>query len=88
VLAGWAASYALTTNGGYAPLTLSCSTMALDPSGRFLLVPYLDTAANPADPSSSGSLTAALINVATGARSGWTIPYGQGQGQDTMSVAW
>jgi hypothetical protein len=65
VLAGWAASYALTTNGGYAPLTLSCSTMALDPSGRFLLVPYLDTAANPADPSSSGSLTAALINVAT-----------------------
>ena len=88
VLAAWAASYALTTNGGYAPLTLSCSTMALDPSGRFLLVPYLEIAANPADPSSSGSLTAARINVATGARSGWTIPYGQGQGQDTMSVAW
>ena len=39
VLAAWAASYA-PANSGYAPVTLSCSSMALDPSGRFLLVPY------------------------------------------------
>jgi hypothetical protein len=86
VLAAWAASYVNRT--GYAPLALSCSTMALDPSGRFLLVPYLETSGNPADPSSSGSLTAARINTATGAKSNWTIPYGNGQGQDTMSIAW
>jgi hypothetical protein len=86
VLAAWSASYVNRT--GYAPLTLSCSTMALDPSGRFLLVPYLETSGNPADPSSSGSLTAARINTATGAKTNWTIPDGNGQGQETMSIAW
>jgi len=88
MLAAWTASYPKADNGGDAPLALGCSTMALDPSGRFLLVPYLETYSNPADPSSSGSLTAASINTATGATTKWTIPYGNGQGQDAMSIAW
>jgi hypothetical protein len=88
VLAAWTASYPAPTGSYYPPLAVSCSSMALDPSGRFLLVPYLETSDNPADPSSSGSLTAARINIATGAKSDWTIPYGQGQGQGTMTIAW
>jgi hypothetical protein len=87
VLAAWAASYP-PDSSGYAPVTLSCSSMALDPSGRFLLVPYLETSDNPSDQSSSGSLTAARINTATGARSDWTIPYGAGQDFGDMSIAW
>jgi hypothetical protein len=87
VLAAWAASYA-PTNSGYAPVTLSCSSMALDPSGRFLLVPYLKTSDNPANQSSSGSLTGARINTATGATSDWTIPYGEGQSPGVMNIAW
>jgi hypothetical protein len=88
VVAAWSASYPLANNGGDAPLSLSCSTMALDPSGRYLLVPYLETYAKPSDPSSSGSLTAVRINIATRARSHWIIPDGDGQGQVTMSMAW
>jgi hypothetical protein len=87
VLADWTASYGQDNNGGVAPLTLGCSAMALDPSGRYLLVPYLETAGNPYQ-SSSGSLTAARINTVTGAKTTWTIPSGTGQGQDTMSIAW
>jgi len=90
VLASWATSYPISADGagsGTAPPAPSCSTMALDPSGRFLLVPYLAT---PGDPSqtSTGSLTAARINTATGARSDWTISYGAGQIQGDMSIAW
>jgi hypothetical protein len=88
VLAAWTASYPAPTGSYYPPLAVSCSSMALDPSGRFLLVPYLETASNPADPSSSGSLTGARINTATGAKTDWTIPYGNSQGEHTMSVAW
>jgi hypothetical protein len=87
VVAAWSASYPPPKNGS-APLSLSCSTMALDPSGRYLLVPYLETYGKPADPSSIGSLTAVRINIATRARSHWTIPDGDGQGQVTMSIAW
>jgi hypothetical protein len=87
VLADWTASYVQNNNGGDTPLTVGCSTMALDPSGRYLLVPYLETAGNPYQ-SISGSLTAARITIATGAKSDWTIPDGTGQGQDTMSIAW
>jgi hypothetical protein len=86
VVAAWAASYPLNINVS-ASVTLSCSSMALDPSGRFLLVPYRETLGNP-DQSTSGSLTAARINTVTGAKSDWTIPDGTGQGQDTMSIAW
>jgi hypothetical protein len=87
VLAAWAASYAPDTSG-FAPVTLSCSSMALDPSGRFLLVPYLETSDNPSDQTSSGSLTGARVNTATGARSDWTIAYGDGQDFADMSIAW
>jgi hypothetical protein len=89
VVAAWAESYA-APKSGQAPLSLSCSTMALDPSGRYLLAPYLETYAKPSGPSSSGTLTAVRINIATRARSHWTIPDGdgQGQGQFTMSIAW
>jgi hypothetical protein len=87
VVASWAASYVPNNNGSYAPVTLSCSSMALDPSGQFLLVPYRETPGNPSR-STSGSLTGERINVATGARSDWTIPYGTSQGQAAMSIAW
>ena len=86
-LATWTVSYPISTGGGYAPPTPNCSSMALDPSGRFLLVPYLATPGNPAE-TSTGSLTAARINTATGARSDWTISYGAGQIQGAMSIAW
>jgi hypothetical protein len=87
VVATWAESYVPPKNGE-APLSLSCSTMALDPSGRYLLVPYLERYGTASDPSASGSLTAVRINLATRARSHWTIPDGTGQGQVTMSIAW
>jgi hypothetical protein len=88
VVAAWSESYPLTNNGGDAPLSLSCSTMALDPSGRYLLVPYLEIFAKPSAPSSSGRLTAVRINIATRARSHWTIPESDGQGPVTISMAW
>ena len=56
-----------TANTATPRSALSCSSMALDPSGRYLLVPYRQTFAHPGDQSSSGSLTAARINTATGA---------------------
>jgi hypothetical protein len=87
VLATWAVSYPISTGSGYSPPTPSCSSMALDPSGRFLLVPYLATPGNSAE-TSTGSLTAARINTATGARSDWTISYGAGQIQGAMGIAW
>ena len=62
--------------------------MALDPSGRYLLVPYRQTFTNPADEDSGGSLTAARINIATGARSDWTLSYGARQSPGTMTIAW
>jgi hypothetical protein len=86
VLAAWSASYVNRT--GYAPLALNCSSMALDPSGRYLLVPYRQTFTNPADEDSGGSLTAARINIATGARSDWTLSYGARQSPGTMTIAW
>jgi hypothetical protein len=86
VVAAWSASYVNRT--GYAPMALSCSSMALDPSGRYLLVPYRQTFTNPADEYSGGSLTAARINTATGARSGWTLRYGERQSPGAMTLAW
>jgi hypothetical protein len=86
VLAAWAASY-LPNSSGYSAVTLSCASMALDPSGRFLLVPYLATSPNPEE-TTSGSLTGARINTATGTKTDWTISFGAGQAYGTMSVAW
>ena len=71
-----------------APVALSCSSMALDPSGRFLLVPYLVTSLHPSDEYAAGSLTAARINIATGARSDWTLRYGERESPGVMSIAW
>jgi hypothetical protein len=86
VVAAWAASYVNRT--GYAPMALSCSSMALDPSGRYLLVPYRQTFLQPADEYSGGSLTVARISIATGARSDWTLSYGERQSPGAMSIAW
>ena len=86
VVATWAASYVNRT--GYAPMALSCSSMALDTSGRYLLVPYRQTFLHPADEYSGGSLTVARISIATGARSDWTLSYGERQGPGAMSIAW
>ena len=58
------------------------------PKISILLVPYLERYAKSSAPSASGSLTAVRINIATRARSHWTIPDGTGQGQVTMSIAW
>jgi hypothetical protein len=86
VVAAWSASYVNRT--GYAPMALSCSSMALDPSGRYLLVPYRQTFTNPGDEYSGGSLTAARISTATGARSDWTLTYGERQSPGVMNIAW
>jgi hypothetical protein len=86
VLAAWSASYVNRT--GYAPMALSCSSMALDTSGRYLLVPYLNTFLHPGDEYSGGSLTVARIGTATAARTDWTLRYGEREGPDAMSIAW
>jgi hypothetical protein len=86
VIAAWAASYVNRT--GYAPIALSCSSMALDTSGRYLLVPYRQTFLHPADEYSGGSLTTARISIATGARSDWTLRYGERESPDAMNIAW
>ena len=66
--------------------TLGCSSMALDPSGQFLLVPYEQTPANPYQPPPVGTVTAAKINVASGTKSTWTAPISGDN--ETMSIAW
>jgi hypothetical protein len=76
-----------TQNGGYPP-ALGCSSMALDTSGRFLLVPYLVSHLNPADSYSGGSLRTAVINTATGARSAWTLRFGEDNTPGSMTIAW
>jgi hypothetical protein len=62
--------------------------MALDPSGRYLLVPYLTTTRKPGDEYAGGSLTVARISTATGARSDWTLRYGERGSPGAMSIAW
>jgi hypothetical protein len=91
-LASFAVSYPVNDNTVYTPPkydstpTLGCSTMTLDPSGQFLLVPYEQTPGNPYQPPPVGTVTAARINVATGAKSTWTAPI---SGSDArMSIAW
>ena len=86
VLAAWSASYVNRT--GYPPMALSCSSMALDTSGRYLLVPYRQTFLHPGDDYSGGSLTVARISTATGARSEWTLGYGEREDPGSMSIAW
>jgi hypothetical protein len=89
VIAAFSASYPISRiSNGDAPLSLGCSSMALDPSGRFLLVPYLTTLLNPKDEDSAGSLTAARINTGTRARTAWTLRFGERQNPGQMSVAW
>jgi hypothetical protein len=87
VIATFAASYAMTKSGGYPP-ALGCSSMALDTSGRFLLVPYLVSHLNPEDGYSGGLLRTAIINTATGARSAWTLQFGEGDAPGSMTIAW
>jgi hypothetical protein len=87
VIATFAASYPMTKNGAYPP-ALGCSSMALDTTGRFLLVPYLVSHLNPGDSYSGGSLRTAIINTATGARSAWTLRFGAGSVPESMTVAW
>jgi hypothetical protein len=88
VLANFAASYA-TTSSGESPVSVGCGSMALDSSGRYLLVPYLQTLLDPAQQTSSaGSLTTARIDIATRATSDWTLRYGANGDPGTMSVAW
>jgi hypothetical protein len=86
VVAAWAASYVNRT--GYAPMALSCSSMALDTSGRYLLVPYRQTFLHPGDEYSGGALTAARISIATGARSDWTLRFGERESPGAMNIAW
>ena len=62
--------------------------MALDTSGQYLLVPCLETRLDPTDDSSGASLRMAIINTGTGARSGWTLQFGEGDAPGSMSVAW
>ena len=87
VTAAFTASYTVIRGAGYPP-TLSCSSMALDTSGRFLLVPYLVTRFDPTDDYSGASLRVAIINTGTGARSAWTLRFGAGDAPGSMNVAW
>jgi len=81
------ASYTPIRGVGYPP-ALGCSSMALGTSGRFLLVPYLQTRLNPTDDYSGASLRAAIVNTGTGARSAWTLQFGAGDAPDSMTIAW
>jgi hypothetical protein len=90
VIAAFTASYVPAKSGvSYYPPALGCSSMALDTSGRFLLVPYLVSYLNPGEDSYSGALLRmAIINTATGARSAWTLPFGKGDAPGSMTIAW
>jgi hypothetical protein len=87
VLAAFTASF-IPNPDGTDPLTVSCSSMALDTSGRFLLVPYQLSYANPAVYYPGPSDSAAIINTATGARSSWTLQFDGDDGPDAMTIAW
>jgi hypothetical protein len=70
------------------PPTVGCSSMALDTSGRFLLVPYLLSQVNPGVYYPGPSDSAAVINTATGARSAWTLQFDGADAPDSMTIAW
>jgi hypothetical protein len=72
---------------GYYPPTLSCTSMALDPSGRYLLVPYLVSPLSQAY-NHGALLHMAVINTATRARSTWTLRFGQDNAPGTITLAW
>jgi hypothetical protein len=88
VVATFSGSIIPSSKGGGFYLTLGCSTMALDASGRFLLVPYMEAPVNQDDPYSAGVVRAAVINTSTGAKSAWTLQFGQGGAPSQMTVAW
>jgi hypothetical protein len=86
VVATFTASYVPPRGASYYAPTVGCTSMALDPSGRFLLVPYREMPLNLEADNSGARVSAAIIDTATGARSDWTV-----QLDDTpssMTVAW
>jgi hypothetical protein len=89
VTASFATTYVVprSSKHGYYPPALGCSSMALDSSGRYLLVPYLVTPLSQTD-TSGALLRTAVINTATHARSTWTLRFGQGTAPSTITLAW
>jgi hypothetical protein len=90
VIADFSDSSAASDNGSVT-VTVDCASMALDPSGRFLLVPYLQVPPNPEVYGANASVSMAVINTATGAKSTWTLPLGQNEAAGLMTpatVAW
>jgi hypothetical protein len=76
VTASFTTSIPSNSNGAVPPVSVGCASMALDPSGRFPLVPYWTTAADPGLYGANGSVSVAVISTATGVKSTWTIPGG------------
>jgi hypothetical protein len=86
VVATFTASYVPPRGVSYYAPTAGCSSMALDPSGRFLLVPYRVVPLNLVADNSGARVSAAIIDTATGARSDWTLQLDDVP--NSMTVAW
>lgn len=87
-IADFSLSYIPPRNVSYSPPTVGCSAMALDPSGQFLLVPYREVPLNMTADNSAAVASAAVINIATGARSTWTLRFGAGTMAGFTNIAW
>lgn len=86
VLATFTASYVPPRGVSYYAPTVGCSSMALDPSGRFLLVPYREMPLNLEADNSSARVSAAIVDTTTGARSDWTLQLDNAP--SSITVAW
>lgn len=87
VVAAFTTSFTPPRGPSYYPPTLGCSPMALDTSGRFLLVPYLVSPLSQSD-YHGALLRMAIINAGTHTRSTWTLRFGQGNAPGSMTLAW
>jgi len=88
VIAAFSLSFTPPRGVSYHSPSVGCGGMALDPSGRFLLVPYQDVPLNMKTDNSATVVGGAVINTATGARSTWTLHFGTGTMPSWSDVAW
>jgi hypothetical protein len=87
VIADFTLSTPESADNGGVQVRVDCASMALDPSGRFLLVPYRQVPPNPEVYGANGSVSVAVINTATGAKSTWTVPFGQNDPPGWLTAA-
>lgn len=88
VITTFSMSYTPPRGVSYYPPSFGCSSMALDPSGRFLLVPYRQVPLNMKTNNSGALVGGAVVNITTGAKSTWTLHFGAGAMSSWMEAVW